>query len=169
MAATSKVARTVKAGAEATEKSFVVMEKAADAAFSNSSFDVPEFVRTFAEQGFTHTREAYARARATAEEATDLMESSLENGRESVREVQTKALEMAKANTDAFFDFAHKLIAASSPSEAFQLQTEFARERFEAFVEYSKDIQASLTKAGTEASTPAKAFLEKTLRVVKAG
>lgn len=169
MAATpSKAARTAKAGVEVAEKSFAAMEKAADAAFSNSTFDVPEFVRTFAEQGFSHTRDAYARAKAAAEEATDLIESSLETSRESVREVQAKALDVARENTDAMFELARKLIAATSPAEAFQLQTAFARERFEAFVDYSKDVQSSLTKASADAGHPAKAFFEKTLSIVKA-
>jgi phasin len=165
---TSKASRTAKSGADAAEKSLDAMESAANAAFSNPTFDVPEFVRNFAEQGFTQTREVYARAKNAAEEATDMIESSMEASRESVREVQAKALDIAKANTDAMFELARNLIAATSPAEAFQLQTAFARERLEAFVEYSKDVQASMSKVGAEAANPARSFFGKTLNIGKA-
>ena len=49
-----------------------------------------------------------------------------------------------------------------------QLQTAFARERFEALVDYSKDVQATLTKVGTEASKPAKAIFDKAMSAAKA-
>ena len=106
--------------------------------------------------------------KSAAEEATDLLEDSMETTREGVREAQLKALELAKANTDATFDLFKQLLTTNSVADALQLQTAFARERFEAFVDYSKDVQATITKVGTEASKPAKAMLDKALSVAKA-
>ncbi len=138
------------------------------AAFSIPNFEFPEVVRSFTEQGLNQTREAYARMKSAAEEATDILEDSLETTRESVREVQFKALDMAKANTDAAFELMRQLLATTSVADAVQLQTAFARERFEAFVDYSKDVQATVTKAGTEAAKPAKAMFEKAMSAAKA-
>ena len=124
--------------------------------------------RSFAEQGLTQTREAYARMKSAAEEATDILEDSIETTRESVRDAQLKAIDLAKANTDATFDLFRKLLTTTSVADAVQLQTAFARERFEALVDYSKDVQATVTKVGTEASKPAKAIFDKALSAAKA-
>jgi phasin family protein len=56
----------------------------------------------------------------------------------------------------------------TSVSDAVQLQTAFARERFEAFVDYSKDVQEMISKAGAEAGKPAKVILDRTLSFAKA-
>ena len=75
-----------------------------------------------------------------------MLEDSIETTRESVREVQFKALDLAKANADATFDLFRKLLTTTSVADAVQLQTAFARERFEAMVDYSKDVQATMTQ-----------------------
>ena len=51
--------------------------------------------------------------KSAAEEATDMLEDSMETTRESVREAQFKALEMAKANTDAAFDLFKQLLTTT--------------------------------------------------------
>ena len=58
----SKTQRAAKSAAETTEKAFSAgqsaVRDAAEAAFSHSGFEVPEVVRSFAEQGLSQTREA---------------------------------------------------------------------------------------------------------------
>lgn len=172
MASTEGKARAAKAAAAETIEKTAAAGKAATkdilGSFPFAGFELPEFVRSFTEQGLNQTREAYARLKGAAEDATDILEDSLETTRESVREAQLKALDVAKANADASFELARQLLAARSVSDALQLQTTFARERFEALVDYSKDIQATLTKAGSEAAKPAKAIFDKTLNTAKA-
>ncbi len=168
MASTEKKAGALKAAAaDAATKTGAAEKSAAKdvmAAFSFPDFEIPEVFRSFTEQGLNQTREAYARMKSAAEEATDALEDSLETTRESVREVQFKALDMAKANADAAFDLMRKLLGTTSVADAMQLQTAFARERFEAMVDYSKDVQATVTKAGSEAVAPAKAMFEKAMK-----
>lgn len=142
--------------------------KEAAAAFSFPTFEVPEMFRSFSEQGMNQTREAYARMKNAAEDATDILEESLETARETFRDAQFKAIDLAKANTDATFDLFRKLLTTTSVGDALQLQTAFARERFEALVDYSKDVQATITKVGSEASKPAKAMLDKALNLAQA-
>jgi len=176
----TKPVRATKAAAQTTEQvtsdtaeratrtATSAARNVADAAFAAPSFEVPEALRSFAEQGLSQTREAYGRMKAAAEEATDVMEESFEGTRESLREVQFKALDAARANVDATFDLARNLLGVTSVSDAIQLQTAFARERFEAFVDYSKDVQSALTKVTSEAGKPAKALLDRTLSQAKA-
>jgi phasin len=172
MASTESKARATKAAAaDAVTKTAAAEKSAAKdmmSAFSFPDFEVPEIFRSFTEQGLNQTREAYARMKSAAEEATDVLEDSLETARESMREVQFKAIDMAKSNSDASFELMRKLLATTSVADAMQLQTTFARERFEAMVDYSKDVQATVTKAGSEAVAPAKAMIEKAMSAAKA-
>jgi phasin len=139
-----------------------------EAAFSYPTIEMPEFVRSIAEQTLSQTRDAYARMKTAAEEATDLLESSIETTRDGVREAQLKALDIAKENTEATFELARRLLVTTSVADAMQLQAAFARERFEAFIDYSKEMQAALNKAGTEASKPVKTLFERTLSFPRA-
>lgn len=167
----TKSGRAAKAAAETIEKTATAATKAArdmtDAAFAYPSFEVPEAFRSFAEQGLAQTREAYARVKASAEEATDMIEESFETTRDSIREVQLKALDVAQANAEATFDHVRKLLGASSVADAFQLQTSFARERFEAVVDYSKEVQSTLSKVGAQVAKPAKTMFDRALSAAK--
>lgn len=161
--------KSVKAAvAEATAKTESAAHDFTSAAFSYPTFEIPELFRSFTEQGLNQTREAYQRIKTAAEEATDALEDSIETARVNIRDAQLKALDVAKANADATFELVRKLLATTSVADAVQLQTAFARERFEALVDYSKDVQATVTKAGTEASKPAKAVFEKAFAAAKA-
>ncbi|MGH6925148.1 MAG: phasin [Propylenella sp.] len=166
--ATAPKAKAAKAAEEAGEAIAEAGKAAIEAAFAYPKFEVPEIVRSLAEQGLKQTREVYARAKNAAEEATDLLEDSLETSRKSMRDAQFKTLDMAKANADATFELLRQLLTVTSVSDAVQLQTAFARERFEAFVDFSKDVQEMMSKAGAEAGKPAKAILDKTLSFAKA-
>jgi phasin len=164
----TKVARGAKAASEkAAGAARFAAKDMTDVAFTYPTFEVPEVLRSFAEQGLSQTRETYARVKAAAEEATDMIEESFEATREGVREVQFKALDVAQANTEATFDLMRKLMGVTSVADAIQLQTAFARERFEAFVDYSKDVQSTLSRFGTEASKPAKAIFDRALSQAK--
>ena len=170
MASTDKTRKSV--AVEAAKKTASEQTSAAkdftSAAFSYPTFEVPEIFRSFAEQGLTQTRDAYARMKTAAEDATDVLEDSIESARGTVRDAQFKAIDLAKANTDATFALFRKLLTTTSVGDAVQLQTAFARERFEALVDYSKDVQATVTKVSTEASKPAKAIFDKALGAAKA-
>lgn len=138
-----------------------------DTAFSQARFEVPEVVRSLAEQGLNQTREAYGRMKAATEQATGMMEESFGSARDNMRDIQLKALDAAQANAEATFDFTRKLLGVNSAAEAVQLQASFARERFEALIDYSKEMQSTLTKAGADASKPAKAMLDRTVNSSK--
>lgn len=172
MATQTKASRTAKSAADAADQAADTVRSAAkdaaDFAFSYPKFEVPEYFRSLAEQTLLQTREGYARMKSAAEETTDVLEESMETTRESLREVQFKALDIAKSNADASFDLARQLLSTSSFADAIQLQTAFARERFEAFMDYSKDVQATMNKVGAEATKPAKEAFDRVLNLSKA-
>lgn len=171
MANTETKARAAKAAAtDAAEKTAAAAKSAMKdfTAFSYPNFEMPEAFRLFAEQGMNQTRDAYARMKSAAEDATDMLEDSMETTRSEIRDAQKKALALAKENSDAAFDLFGKLLSTSSVADAVQLQTAFARARFEALVDYSKELQTSVTKFSAEASKPAKAMFDKAMTAGKA-
>ena len=127
-----------------------------------SGTQAPELLRAIAETSANQTREAFARVKTAAEDATDVMEETFENTRDGVLEAQHKALDVARDNTEATFDFAKKLLAVTSLSDAVALQSGFMRERFEAYIDYAKGIQAATTKLVEGASEPAKTAVDRT-------
>ena len=64
------------------------------------------------------------------------------------------------------FDLAKEMMGTQSMADAVQIQTAFARERFEALVDYSKDVQ---TRFGALAEKTAKPATTAFQRVVAAG
>ena len=170
--ATAAKSRATKSAAvkatEAMETAAETMQTMMGSPFSYPQFEVPEVVRSFAEEGLKQTREAYARAKNAAEEATDLLEDSLVTGRNGIREAQYKALDAAKANTDATFVLMRQLLTANTVNDAMQIQAAYARERFEAFMDYSKDVQELMSRAGADAAKPAQAMIEKSFAATKA-
>jgi phasin len=139
-----------------------------DTAFAQSASGFPNLVRSLTEQTLDQSRHSFARMKDAAEEASETLEQSFETTRDSIRTVQLKALEAAKANADATFTLMRQLLGASSIADAFQLQSNFARERLEAMVDYSKDVQSTLGKIGAEATRPAKVLMEKAVGFTKA-
>lgn len=157
----AKMSQTAEAGAERVAAAAASMADRADSAFAVAGFEVPEMFRNVAEQSLTQTREAYARMKSAAEEATDALEESFGKSRDGVLEFQKKSLEISQANADATFDLARQLLGVTSVTDAVQLQTAFMRERFESLVDYSKDVQATCEKVANEAAKPAKTLFDR--------
>lgn len=132
--------------------------------FDASKIEVPAMVRDMAEKAVSQTKDGYAKAKAAAEESIDVVEETLETVRESTLEVQHKAMDNAKANTDAAYDFFKDMFSVKSMSEAVELQTSFARQQFEMLSSQSKDLSTLAGKAVTETLKPAKQAADKAMK-----
>ncbi|MFN3172422.1 MAG: phasin [Hyphomicrobiales bacterium] len=136
--------------------------------FPMATAEVPEAFRDMAEKGVSQARENYAKVKAAAEEATDVLEESFETARGNTLDLSTASLDAAKANIDAGFAFMKDFMAVKSVSEAVELQTAFARERFDASTAQAKDMQAKVTKMTEEATKPVKDAMAKSMEAFKA-
>ncbi|MCB1487690.1 MAG: phasin [Bauldia sp.] len=134
---------------------------------SPPSFDVPAAARDFAEKGIAQAREAYAKMKSSAEEASDLVEDTYETAREGAFTLGTKALDLAKANSDATFAFAKDLFGAKTLAEVIELQTAFARQQFDATSAQFKDFQEAAQKLFTDTTKPVTEHVEKTFKDLK--
>lgn len=136
-------------------------------AFSMPKMEMPAAVRELTEKSLTQSREAYDKFKSAAEEATDMMEDSYETTRQGIVEFNMRALEAAKANTDATYDFWRDLMGVKSLSEAIELQTSFARGQFEAVSKQAKDMQELSGKFASDLSAPMKDAFGKTFKDFK--
>jgi phasin len=132
--------------------------------FQAPAFEVPSAVREFAEKSVTQARDAYARLRTAADETNEIVEETLETARVGVFALGAKALDAAKANTDASFALARDLFNVKSVSEFIELQSRFARSQFDTVAGQMKEFQAMAEKVVADTAKPATAKAEKAFK-----
>ena len=123
--------------------------------------EIPAVTREMAEKSIEQAREAYAKLKTAAEDATDLIEDGFETTRRSVLDFNHKAVDAARANTDATFQFVKDMFEVKTLAEAIELQTSFARAQFDAFGAQAKDMQELSTKLAGEMNETFKGAVEK--------
>lgn len=155
-------ARTAKAKSATAGVAFPDFE-----AFAMPKMEIPAVFREATEKSIENAREAYAKVKTAAEDATDLMEDTFETSRQGVVEFNHKAVDAAKANADAAFNFFKDIMSAKSLAEAIELQSTFARSQFDALSTQSKEMQELATKLGTDVSAPVKEAFEKSFKDLK--
>jgi len=137
-------------------------------AFTMPKMEIPSVSREMAEKGIEQARDAYAKFKTMAEEATDMMEDSFETTRRGVLDFNHKAVDNAKSNTDATFRFVKDLFEVKTVAEMIELQTSFARSQFETLTAQAKDMQDLSTKLGSEMTETVKDAVEKASKDFKA-
>lgn len=136
--------------------------------FPMSTADVPEAFRDMAEKSVAQARDGYAKMKAAAEDATDMLEEGFETARTNSMTLSTTSLDAMKSNVDASFAFLKDFMKVKSVSEAVELQTAFARERFDATTAQAKDMQTTVTKMTEDATKPMKDAVAKSMDAFKA-
>ncbi len=155
-------ARTSKPSAHA--EPFAVAPKLAMPAFNFPSVEVPVVLRDWAEQGLEQARSNYEIVKTTAEEAALAVEDTYSAALKGAADYGLKALDVARANTNAVFDFARDLISAKSPSELIELSTGHARKQFETFSSQTRELAELAQKVATDAGAPVCNAVSKTLK-----
>ena len=135
---------------------------------SFGAFQFPSAFRELAEKSVTQAREGYAKMKTAAEDATDLIESTVEAAREGAFALGVKALDAAKTNSDASFALARELFGAKTLSEVIELQSTYARKLFETATAQFKEFQELTEKVVTDTTKPVAEKVEKNLKAVAA-
>jgi phasin len=136
-------------------------------AFSLSATEMPEAFREAAEKTVKQAKESYEKMRAAAEEATDLIEDQIETARSGITALNAKALDAAKANVDASFQFAKDVLGVKTFAEVIELQSAFARQQFELVSAQAKEMQDLVQKVTTESTQPVKDAMTKFMKDLK--
>jgi phasin len=133
--------------------------------FEVPKMEVPAAFRELAERSVTQARDGYERMKAVAEDATDVLEDTYANASKGATDYTLKSIEIARANTNAAFDFASQLMTVRSFSEAVELTSTHTRKQFDAFVEQSKELTALAQRVATETTEPIKSGVSKAFKV----
>ncbi|HZP19902.1 MAG TPA: phasin [Bauldia sp.] len=136
--------------------------------FNMPSMDVPASLREIAEKSVAQARDAYAKLKSAAEDATGLVENTLETAREGAFSLGVKALDAAKSNSDASFALARDLIGAKTFAEVIEIQSSFARKAFESLTAQAKEFSELTQKVVSDTAKPVTAQVEKTFREMRA-
>ena len=142
-------------------------DSASDSTFTAPTFEFPTAFRELAERSVSQARDTYAKMKTAAEDATDLVEGTLETVREGTSALSLKALEAAKSNSDASFALVRDLFGARTLSQVIELQSAFARKQFESAVAQFKDIQQLTEKLVSDTSRPMTEQVEKTIKELR--
>ncbi len=145
--------------------------KPATGAFEMPKFEMPKFdipkvempaaFREFAERGVAQAKDTYEKMKAAAEEATDVLETTYSTATKGASDYGLKVIEVARANTNAAFDFAGEVMAAKTMSEVVELTSAHARKQFESLSAQAKDLNALAQKVATETAEPIKSGMNK--------
>jgi len=135
--------------------------------FPTPNFEFPNAFREFAEKSVAQARDNYARMKTAAEDATDLVEGTMETARDGAFAIGVKALDAAKSNSDASFALARDLMGAKTMSDVIELQSTFARSQFEAVAGQFKELQALAEKVFSDTTKPVTERVEKTFKELK--
>lgn len=143
--------------------------KGFDAPFEAFSFavpnvEVPAAFREIADKAVAGSKDAYAKLKTAAEEATEVLEDSYETTRSGLVALGNKSLENAKVHSDATYAFARDFMGVKSFAEAVELQASFARKQFETLTAQTRDLQEFTQKFAADASRPVKQGVEKALK-----
>jgi phasin len=129
--------------------------------FDLSKMEVPAALREFADQGFAQARVTYENAKAATEEATDLLKDTYKTAAEGTTGYNLKVMEIARANTNAAFEYAHQLMGVKSLSDFVELSTAHAHKQFEAMSAQSKELTELAQKVTIEITEPLKTGMTK--------
>ena len=134
--------------------------------FDLPRMEVPAAFREFAEKGVAQTKDAYEKFKAVAEENTQMLETVYATASKGSTEYGLKMIEIARTNTNAYFDFVGSLFGVKSPSELIELTTAHSRTQFETITGQGKELAALAQKVATDSAEPIKSGVEKALKKV---
>jgi phasin len=129
-------------------------------------FEVPGSLREFAEKGVSQARETYEKFKDVAQSSNETMEAVYASATKGASDYSGKLLELARANTNAAFDMAEKLIAVKSPTEAFSIWTNYARGQYETLTSQTKELVELGQKVASETVEPIKTASSKVFNKV---
>jgi len=134
--------------------------------FEMPKMEVPAAFREFAEKGVAQTKDAYEKMKATAEQNTEMLETVYATASKGSTEYGMKVIEIARANTNAAFNYFESLFGVKSPSELVEISTTHARAQFEALTAQSKELATLAQKVATETAEPIKTGVSKAMKKV---
>jgi len=110
------------------------------------------------------TRESFDRTLERGAETVRGVQEGFTSALENARDLNVRLINMARANTDAAFDFAHEVAEATEPSDFVQAWTTHATKQFDMLTKQTSE----LTRLGQQlASTSAESIKRRVVQASK--
>ena len=138
--------------------------KAKAAPAPDTELDLPATFRDIAEKSVTQAKDAYDKIKSAAEDTTDLIEDTYVTASKGFSDFNVKALEAARTNINATFDFARALLQVKTLSQAVELTSGHIRKQFESLIDQSRELTEAAQKIANETTEPIKASVEKIIK-----
>jgi phasin len=115
-------------------------------------FELPNELRSMAENSMAQARQAFDGFMGAAQNAVQKMEERATAAQTGAKAANERIMTFAQQNIASSFDYAERLVRAQSISEIMQIHAEFAKQQMQALGEQSK----ALSQAATEAASGGK-------------
>lgn len=122
-----------------------------------SSSEMPEMMRSLAENTMSKSRDFYENARDAVGQATEALENTITNTGENMYKVNIKMLDMAQENVTSSFDYAKSLASARDMNEILELQSHYALARMEKIASHTQQLGSMTSEIANSAVEPLKA------------
>lgn len=116
------------------------------------SFQVPNEMRKFAEQSVEQARQAFDSFMTATSKAVSDIEGRATAASSGVRDVSSRAVNMAQRNIAASFEFAQKLVKAKDVEEVLNLQKEYIQAQTQNLSEQAKELGEVVSKAAKDSA-----------------
>jgi phasin len=139
--------------------------------FEFPTFDVSKMTdsyREMADKSVNQTKEAYAKAKTVAEDATKAIESTLETAQAGTVDLSLKAIDAARGNVEHSLSHMEALLGVKSVAQMIELQTGYFRKQAEMMADQAKTMQEAARKLAEDVSKPTKTVAEKAMSEIKA-
>ncbi|MBB4010163.1 phasin [Allorhizobium taibaishanense] len=140
--------------------------------FNAAAFDpakISDSLREFTEKGAAQSKEAYAKMKAAAEDASKTVEATLQSAQSGTVELSLKAIDALRTNAELSLSHMEALMGVKSIAELVELQTAFIRKQAEVTVEQAKAMQETVKKVAETVAKPGKEAAEKAMSGFKLG
>ena len=108
----------------------------------DNPFEVPQAMRDLTEQSVKQAHAAYEQLTGFVSQALGAWMDAMPSHpmAASLKNVQDRAMEIAKENAESAFAFASRISSAKTPQDVLTFQTQFAQERLQTFVTQTQQL-----------------------------
>ena len=116
---------------------------------ADNPFEIPQTLRDVSEQNLKQARAAYEQLTDFVTKAMGAWMGALPSNPMAAvfKDVQDRAMQIAKENAESVFTFAGKISNARTPQDIVTLQTQFAQDRMQAFVTQTQQLFSVIEEA----------------------
>lgn len=117
-----------------------------------TAFDIPEPMRAFADKSVDQAKKAFDDFMAATVKAVDKAETSAKTLQSGAQDVNRQAIGFLEENVAASFEFAQKMVRATTLEELGEIQKDFLKRQVESAQAQSKNMTDAISRAAATAT-----------------